>query len=144
MKIKGIVLVALFLIVGAASGTLLGPRLNAWLHPAAAPKPHVEVGDYASYVQSAGTPVVMFSLSTCPYCKEAREYFAANGISYKDYVVDQSPEAKQMFDGLKESGLPIIITRHHLIRGFYAAGIGAQLSQDGVPITPKTVAMLPR
>jgi glutaredoxin len=141
MKLKGIAVIALFLVVGSLSGTLLGPRLGAWLHPADAPKPPVEAGDFASYVQSAGTPVVMFSLSTCPYCKAAREYFAANSIPYTDYVIDQSPDARRMFDQLKEKGLPVIITRHHLIRGFYAAGVSAQLSQDGVVVAPKTVAM---
>lgn len=132
MKLKGIVVVALFLVAGALSGTLLGPRLGAWMHPPVAAKPPVETGDYASYIKAAGTPVVMLSLSTCPYCKQAREYFAAHDIAYTDYVIDQSPDAMRMFNELKEKGTPVIITRHHIMRGFYAAGIGAQLSEDGV------------
>lgn len=132
MKFKGIVVVALFLVGGALLGSLLGPRLGTWLHPPAAARPPVETGDYTSYIQAAGTPVVMLSLSTCPYCKQAREYFVAHDIAYTDYVIDQSPDAMRMFNELKEKGTPVIITRHHLMRGFYAAGIGAQLRQDGV------------
>lgn len=94
---------------GRSAGTLIG-----WI---TTPAP-VAFGDRSPLLQRADAEHVLFSLSTCPYCKQARAWLVERGIPFKELVIDQSPAAQALFDELKESGLPVLVTRDRLIRGF--------------------------
>lgn len=66
--------------------------------------------------------VVMYSTSWCGYCKKARQYFAANGIDYIDYDIEQDVAAKKSYDGLGARGVPVILVGNRRMNGFSESG----------------------
>jgi glutaredoxin len=131
MRLMAPLLLVGCLAAGVGAGALTGRFAAPWLRPA--PPAAVSAGDFeADYIVPAGKPVVMFSLSTCPHCAHARTYFAEHGIAYKDYVIDQSTDAHEAFEGMHESGVPVILTRRHKLRGFEPEQLAATLAEDGV------------
>jgi glutaredoxin len=68
---------------------------------------------------TGGAKVVMFATSWCPYCKKAREVFAAKGIRYTeiDVEVDQRGAAYQK-DTFGGGGVPLIIMGDRVMMGF--------------------------
>ncbi|MDZ4814452.1 MAG: glutaredoxin family protein [Pseudomonadota bacterium] len=78
----------------------------------------VAFGDRSALLQRADAPLLLFSLSTCPYCLQARAWLQEHQVPFKELVVDKSPQAQSLFDELKESGLPVLVTGDRLIRGF--------------------------
>jgi glutaredoxin len=74
----------------------------------------------ASMQQVAGTAkVVMFATSWCPYCKQARELFAAKGIRYTEVDVEADQRAasyqKDTYGG---NGVPLIVVGNRVMMGF--------------------------
>lgn len=114
--IKQALVIGVFLVLGLFGGKLLGPTIAMWR----APSP-IQAGDYRAYTDASGKSLVLFSTSTCPYCKATRSYFATHGMDYQDYVIDKSPEAMKQFLTLHEKGVPIILTATQKIRGFNVA-----------------------
>ena len=55
------------------------------------------------------TKVKIYSTTTCPYCKLAKEYFKEKGVEYEDVLLDQQPEEVQMsIDTCSSMGVPCI------------------------------------
>ena len=102
-----------------AAGVVGGRGATALVRWISTPDP-VAFGDQSSLLQRVDAEVVLFSLSTCPYCKQAQAWLTENQIPFKELVVDQSPTAQRIFDELKEPGLPVLVARDRLIRGFSA------------------------
>jgi glutaredoxin len=100
-----------------AAGVFGGRGVGALMQWMSTPAP-VAFGDQSSLLRRVDADVVLFSLSTCPYCTQARAWLNANQVPFKELVVDHSPSAQSLFDELKEPGLPVLITRGRLIRGF--------------------------
>ncbi|MDQ8022508.1 MAG: DUF805 domain-containing protein [Moraxellaceae bacterium] len=51
--------------------------------------------------------LVMYSLSTCPYCAEKRQQFRAAGVRFTEYFIDTDERASQEFtDRLRAHGVP--------------------------------------
>lgn len=69
----------------------LGGAAFAMMKERAAP-PQPPAG--AEVVQT-GTTVIMYSLTTCPYCTQKRAQLRAEGIPFVEYFVDREPERFQ-------------------------------------------------
>lgn len=69
-------------------------------------------------VQTASKPVVMYATSWCPYCAQARAYFATNGIAYVEHDVEASAAAHAEFRRLGGRGVPLIFVGDERIDGF--------------------------
>lgn len=110
--------------LGALAGYGGGELMRQWQQPGP-----TEQGDYSAYYQTAGAHVVLFSTSTCPYCKQAREYLAERGVPYKDFVVDESKDSERLFGELGESGVPVLLAGDTLVRGFNPKAYAAALAQ---------------
>jgi glutaredoxin len=82
------------------------------------PEPAYVNGDYAALYRQAAKPVVMFSTSTCPHCQHARDFLQQAHVDYQDFVIDQSPDAKQQFSALGGSGVPLLFIGDRRILGF--------------------------
>lgn len=82
-------------------------------------------GNYAAHFADPSTQVVMYGTETCPYCKQARDYFEAKNIAYRDIVIGKHASEKdaQNFAELKSEGVPAIIIGSRLITGFNPAAI---------------------
>lgn len=79
-------------------------------------------GDFSSHYTQAGSQVILFGTSTCPYCKQAREFFAANKTRYRDYVIDKDETAQSRFQGIQGKysiqSVPVVLIGDTLVVGF--------------------------
>lgn len=48
-----------------------------------------EVEDFVMKSESDGVDVVMFSFTSCPFCRQAKDYFDENGILYEAMELDE-------------------------------------------------------
>ena len=65
--------------------------------------------------------VIMYGTSWCGYCRQAREYFRANAIPYKEYDIEKSKRAAKAFKKLHGRGVPVILVGGKRMNGFRAA-----------------------
>ena len=85
---------------------------------------HLQVkhGDFSGQYAQAGSQVILFGTSTCPYCRQARELFAANKTRYRDYVIDKDEAAQSKFRGIQEKysiqSVPVVLIGDTLVVGF--------------------------
>jgi glutaredoxin len=49
---------------------------------------------------AADNEVVMYSLTTCGYCKEKRQWMTRVGIPFREYFIDTDESRRQEFEGL--------------------------------------------
>lgn len=87
------------------------------------PEPSFVLGDYSSFYAETGTPVVIFSTSTCPHCKHARELLTREQVAFHDFVTDQSADAQKKFATLGVEGVPVLFIGKRRIVGFNEAAI---------------------
>jgi len=64
--------------------------------------------------------VIMYATSWCGYCRQAREYFRANAIPYKEYDIEKSKRAAKAFKKLHGRGVPVILIGDKRMNGFRA------------------------
>ena len=79
--------------------------------------------------------VTIYSTSTCPYCKMAKEYFSDNRIDYKDYdVATNGEKAQEMIDKSGQMGVPVILIKNgkkeKVLVGFDPAKLGKILKLE--------------
>lgn len=60
--------------------------------------PAVRQGDFSEIVDSVGSPVVLLSTSTCPWCEKSRQWLRARNVGYRDCVVDENAHAAKMLE----------------------------------------------
>ena len=109
-------------------GGLFGAPLARVTYARLFPPAEFVAGDYSRLYAEAGKPVVLFSTSTCPYCKQTRALFDAAGVQYADYVIDESESAEQKFKSLGGSTVPLVFIGDREIRGFREATIRHSLA----------------
>jgi glutaredoxin len=97
------------------------------------PEPAFVAGDYSSIHRKAGSSVVMFSTTTCPYCAKTRALFAKAGVAYVDYTIDTSAQAKEEFERLGGGGVPLIYIGDRRIHGFREDAIRDALARQSAP-----------
>lgn len=76
--------------------------------------------------------VTLYGTSTCGYCKQAREYLRSHGISFKDYDIENSEEAKNKFQALNGQGVPLILVGKTRLDGFDRDELHTALVQNGM------------
>ena len=75
---------------------------------------------------SPAPDVIMLSTSWCPYCYEAKKYFARNEISYCEYDIEKNNKGREMYDHANRYatqtgmhlGTPILFIGDHQLSGF--------------------------
>ncbi|MBO9663501.1 glutaredoxin family protein [Dokdonella sp.] len=107
--------VALALFLGL--GLWTGPRLHA-VYQRVFPEPSYVTGNYDALYRQAGKSVVMFSRSTCPFCREVRELLEREHVDFRELVIDQSADAKRQFEALGGSRVPMLFVGDRRIIGF--------------------------
>ncbi len=120
MMIKKILSVLLYPMVFAAFvglGLFAGPYART-AYETFFPEPAYVEGDYSQIRAASNAEIVLFSTSTCPYCKHARAWLAEQGITYRDYVLDESVDGKDLYESLGETGVPVLIVGKRKILGF--------------------------
>ncbi|GFO54249.1 hypothetical protein GMSM_12560 [Geomonas sp. Red276] len=71
--------------------------------------------------QQSYPKIVLYSVSWCPHCKQAKEYFTRNNIPFINRDVEIDTEAYHLLTGkYKSQGVPVIVIGDdaEVIRGF--------------------------
>ncbi len=95
----------------------------------AAEQVNVEVNSYENvtyeniefYKGANSKRVIMYSTSWCGYCKKARSYFKKNDINYVEYDIEKNKRAKQEYDSLGGTVIPVILVGKKKMNGFNIA-----------------------
>ena len=74
--------------------------------------------------------VVMFSTSTCSWCRRAKRYFTEHRIPFKEINVERDPQAaRDIVRKTGQTGVPVIKIGSSWIVGFDKEGIERELSR---------------
>lgn len=80
-----------------------------------------------NFDESGNPRVVMYATDWCGYCKQARQYFAEQGIDYVEFDIEKDRSAKRDFDTLLGSGTPLLYNGYARMAGFNKRQIDGQL-----------------
>jgi glutaredoxin 3 len=63
--------------------------------------------------------VIVYSTSTCPFSKMAKEYLTKKGVSFTEYDIIKDEEAsKELLEKLGQTSVPVIIIDDNIVSGF--------------------------
>jgi len=74
-------------------------------------------------------PVVMYGTDWCGNCKMTRAYLRKNNIPFFEYDVEKSPEGQRQFKALQGNGVPLLLVKNNVIRGYNPQAITAAMSE---------------
>ncbi|MGH8491767.1 MAG: glutaredoxin family protein [Moraxellaceae bacterium] len=66
---------------------------------------------------------LLYGTTWCPYCAQARKYFDAHGMKFRDLDVEHDAEAKRQYDALGLSGIPVMVYEDMIWNGFSEQGM---------------------
>lgn len=62
--------------------------------------------------------VTVFTSSTCPHCKTAKDYLKEKGVEFEERNVQNDPEARKELIQKGYMGVPVIVVGDEEIQGF--------------------------
>lgn len=68
-------------------------------------------------------PVVLYGTDWCGNCKMTRAYLRKNNIPFFEYDVEKSSEGQRQFKTLQGNGVPLLLVKNNVLRGFNPAAI---------------------
>ena len=77
--------------------------------------------------------IVMLSSVTCPYCKEAREWFTEHKVTFSECFIETEPACAAAYNALQAPGTPVLLVRGQRQRGFDAQRVAAALLSPANP-----------
>ena len=80
--------------------------------------PALRQGDFGDIVESVGSPVVLLSTSTCPWCEKSRQWLNARNVAYRDCIVDQNTHAAAMLDRSGVGTVPQLLNARSMATTF--------------------------
>jgi glutaredoxin 3 len=81
----------------------------------------VTQGDYSA----------IYTLSTCPFCQQAKALLAKQNVSFVERVIDKDDVARKEADGLKINSVPVIFIGDTSMRGYNEAKLVELLNTHG-------------
>jgi len=63
-------------------------------------------------------PVVMYTTSHCPYCKQAKSYFTKRGVPFREVDIEMSSSGEAEYKRLGGNGVPLIMVGGTKVEGF--------------------------
>jgi len=79
---------------------------------------------YESFTPAQGATskrVIMYSAAWCGYCKQSRQYFQRNGISFVEYDIEKNQNARRSYNAIGGNGVPVILVGNKRLNGFTVA-----------------------
>jgi glutaredoxin 3 len=74
--------------------------------------------------------VVLFSTSTCSWCRRAKRYFRENRVTFKEINVERDPDAaRDIVRKTGQTGVPVIKIGNKWIVGFDRERIEKELAR---------------
>lgn len=63
--------------------------------------------------------VIVYSTPTCHFCHAAKDFFAKNNVSFKDFDVSVDEEKRnEMIEKTGQMGVPVIVIGEDVVIGF--------------------------
>ncbi len=76
--------------------------------------------------------LIIYSTPTCPYCKQAKEFFKEKNIAYEEKDVASDSVARQeMIEKSKQMGVPVIMLHNEIMVGFNREALTKWLEVHG-------------
>ncbi len=77
--------------------------------------------------------VRVFSTPTCPYCKQAKEFLATQGVAFEDHDVTADQEALKEMRAISHGArtVPVIVIEDLVFVGYDEADITKALREKG-------------
>lgn len=105
--------IAAVVAAGFGSGMALS-QLNRWMKE----PPAIRQGDFREIIASVGSPIVLLSTSSCPWCEKTREWLHANGVAYRDCIADKDEFAGSLLVEVGLETVPQLVTADSIVTGF--------------------------
>jgi glutaredoxin len=86
------------------------------------------VDNHAEYFAGLDQDVIMYATTWCPYCRKMRTWFSNNNIRYFEYDIEKSDEGRRQFEALGGRGVPLVLVRNRLIKGYNPAAVKQALA----------------
>ena len=106
-------ILAVVLVAGFGSGMAL-TRIARWISE----PPALREGDYREVIESVGSPIVLLSTTTCPWCEKTRQWLRDNNVTYRDCLVDQDEFAGGLLDEVGVKTVPQLVTANQIVTGY--------------------------
>jgi glutaredoxin len=94
-------------------------------------QPRVSSVGGATQPASAKAPVKMYATDWCGYCRQARQYFARNGIAYTELDIEKSQAAMAEYKSLGGRGVPVILVGSARMNGYSEQQLAQLLKAGG-------------
>ena len=65
--------------------------------------------------------IILYSSRGCHFCRQAKAYFKARKIAFREYDVEQDAKGRRDFKRLRGRGVPIILLGKRRMDGFEPA-----------------------
>ena len=117
-RVKPGLLPLVLLVIAALAGTQL---FYAW-------DAHRAGAELASLAKPGD--ITMVSSVTCPYCKQAREWFSARKIPFNECFVERDADCAQLYNALQAPGTPVLIVRNQRQVGFEPQRVAEALARQ--------------
>ncbi|PCJ13005.1 MAG: NrdH-redoxin [Gammaproteobacteria bacterium] len=62
--------------------------------------------------------LILYATDWCGYCKKTRKLLKTNNIPYFEYDIEKSKKGREQFDSLGGRGVPLILIRGNVIKGY--------------------------
>jgi glutaredoxin len=83
-----------------------------------APIPHVGPAD-----------VVLYSTAWCGYCEKTRKLLRERSVPFVEHDIERSPEGRRQYDALNGRGVPLLVVKGTVVRGYSPQAILSALGQ---------------
>lgn len=65
-----------------------------------------------------GDKVVLYATDWCGYCAKARTFLKDNNIPYVEFDIEKSTEGRAEYEKLGGNGIPLLLVRGNVVRGY--------------------------
>lgn len=77
--------------------------------------------------QAKSGDIVMLSSVTCPYCKEARDYFQQHQVPFGECFIEKDAACETAYRALQSPGTPVLVVKGERQVGFDAQRVMQRL-----------------
>ncbi len=84
------------------------------------------------YSQLHDGKVILYSTVWCEFCAKTRAFLEEKAIPYYEYDIERSVEGKRQYDSLGGRGVPVILIKGNVVRGFRPSQIMGYLNQASI------------
>jgi len=78
--------------------------------------------------------VLVYTTSTCPWCRRAKEYLANKNLSFREVNVERDEgAAREMVEATGQTAVPVLKIEGTWIVGFHPPTIERVLAEAGLP-----------